>query len=225
MTAAALLASLQAMSTWELAAVLLGIAYLLLAMRESLWCWYAAFASTAICLLLFWRVGLLMESALQVYYLGMAVYGWWHWRHGTGPDHTLPITRWNGRQHAAAVAAVVAASLVSGALLASYSSAALPYLDSFTTWGSILTTWMVARKVLQNWHYWFVIDTVSIYLYASQGLWLTAALFLEHFVEPDTDWVHIDTWAWNQGSRPGRPPGGEAMCLRAMFHYLQQRYC
>jgi leucyl aminopeptidase len=54
---------------------------------------------------------------------------------------------------------------------------------------------------------------------------ITAALFLEHFVEPDTDWVHIDTWAWNQGSRPGRPPGGEAMCLRAMFHYLQQRYC
>jgi leucyl aminopeptidase len=53
---------------------------------------------------------------------------------------------------------------------------------------------------------------------------ITAALFLEHFVEPDTDWVHIDTWAWNQGSRPGRPPGGEAMCLRAMFHYLQQRY-
>jgi leucyl aminopeptidase len=54
---------------------------------------------------------------------------------------------------------------------------------------------------------------------------ITAALFLEHFVEPGTDWVHIDTWAWNQGKRPGRPPGGEAMCLRAMFSYLQDRYC
>jgi len=53
---------------------------------------------------------------------------------------------------------------------------------------------------------------------------ITAALFLEHFVEPGTEWVHIDTWAWNQGARPGRPPGGEAMCLRAMFHYLEQRY-
>jgi leucyl aminopeptidase len=53
---------------------------------------------------------------------------------------------------------------------------------------------------------------------------ITAALFLEHFIEPGTDWVHIDTWAWNQGARPGRPPGGEAMCLRALFRYLQDRY-
>ena len=69
-----------AMSGWELAAVVLGIAYLLLAMRESLWCWYAAFGSTAIFLFIFWDVSLLMESALQVYYLGMAIYGWWHWQ-------------------------------------------------------------------------------------------------------------------------------------------------
>lgn len=53
---------------------------------------------------------------------------------------------------------------------------------------------------------------------------ITAALFLEHFVTEGTDWVHIDTWAWNQGKRPGRPPGGEAMCLRAMFRYLENRY-
>jgi len=54
---------------------------------------------------------------------------------------------------------------------------------------------------------------------------ITAALFLEHFVTPETDWVHIDTWAWNQGSRPGRPAGGEAIGLRATFHYLKNRYC
>jgi nicotinamide mononucleotide transporter len=181
-TGAALLASLQAMSPWELAAVLLGIAYLLLAMRESLWCWYAAFVSTAIFLWLFWRVGLLMESALQVYYLAMAVYGWWHWRHGTGGGNELPISRWSGRQHAAAVAGILVASLASGALLARYSSAALPYLDSFTTWGSILTTWMVARKILENWLYWLVIDSVSIYLYLDRALYLTALLFAAYVV-------------------------------------------
>jgi len=53
---------------------------------------------------------------------------------------------------------------------------------------------------------------------------ITAALFLECFVTPETDWVHIDTWAWNQGSRPGRPAGGEAIGLRATFRYLQKRY-
>ena len=54
---------------------------------------------------------------------------------------------------------------------------------------------------------------------------ITAALFLEYFVTAETDWVHIDTWAWNQGSRPGRPAGGEAIGLRATFSYLKKRYC
>jgi len=53
---------------------------------------------------------------------------------------------------------------------------------------------------------------------------ITAALFLEHFVTSETDWVHIDTWAWNQGTRPGRPAGGEAIGLRATFRYLKKRY-
>ena len=53
---------------------------------------------------------------------------------------------------------------------------------------------------------------------------ITAALFLEHFVTPETPWVHIDTFAWNQANRPGRPKGGEALGLRAVFRYLQSRY-
>jgi leucyl aminopeptidase len=53
---------------------------------------------------------------------------------------------------------------------------------------------------------------------------ITAALFLEYFVKANTDWVHLDTFAWNQSSRPGRPEGGEALGLRAMFHYLQSRF-
>jgi nicotinamide mononucleotide transporter len=182
-----LLDALQAMSPWELAAVLLGIAYLLLAMRESLWCWYAALLSTGIFLWIFWEVGLLMESALQVYYLAMAVYGWWHWQHGTRGsgrrgNGELAISRWGVRQHLAAIAGVAAASLASGAWLAAHTGAVLPYLDSFTTWGSILTTWMVARKILENWLYWLVIDSLSIYLYVDRGLYLTALLFAAYVV-------------------------------------------
>ena len=59
---------------------------------------------------------------------------------------------------------------------------------------------------------------------SSYGGCITAALFLEHFVEPEIPWVHIDTFAWNQGNRPGRPQGGEALGLRAVFKYLQARY-
>ena len=58
----------------------------------------------------------------------------------------------------------------------------MPYIDSFTTWAAIVTTWMVAKKIIQNWHYWFVIDSVSVYLYVSRGLWLTALLFVLYLV-------------------------------------------
>jgi len=178
----ALLQAAQAMSVWEAAAVALGVAYLLLAVRESLWCWYAAFASTSIFLVLFWNVNLLMESALQVYYLVMAVYGWWQWQHGSGAHAELRISRWGTRQHLVAIVAVLLVSVASGSLLQQFTGAAMPYLDSFTTWGSILTTWMVARKVLENWLYWLVIDSVSIYLYLDRELYLTALLFAVYLV-------------------------------------------
>jgi leucyl aminopeptidase len=60
---------------------------------------------------------------------------------------------------------------------------------------------------------------------SAYGGCITAALFLEHFVTEGTDWVHIDTFGWNQAARPGRPVGGEALGLRASFSYLKQRYC
>ena len=174
--------ALQAMSGWELLAVVLGVAYLLLAMRESLWCWYAAFGSTLIFLFLFWDVSLLMESALQVYYLFMAVYGWWQWQHSASGGSELAISSWTAGQHCRAIAGVLLASLISGTLLAQHTDAALPFLDSLTTWGSVLTTWMVARKVLENWLYWLAIDSLSIYLYLDRSLYLTALLFLAYVI-------------------------------------------
>ncbi|MEH6580451.1 MAG: nicotinamide riboside transporter PnuC [Halioglobus sp.] len=174
--------ALHALSAWEFLAVILGIAYLLLAMRENLWCWYAAFASTAIFLFIFWNVDLLMESALQIYYLVMAVYGWWQWQQGNQKEEGLAISRWKLSQHLVAIGGIVTISMLSGALLTQYSNAAMPFLDSFTTWGSVLTTWMVARKILENWLYWFVIDAISIFLYLDRELYLTALLFMAYLV-------------------------------------------
>jgi len=178
-----LLADLGVAQLWEAGAVLLGVLYLLLAMRENLWCWAAAFFSTLIYLFLFWHVSLLMESALQLYYLAMAVYGWQQWRGGANAaGRPLPISTWPASRHVLAIAAVLLLSALSGFLLAQHSEARLPYLDSFTTWGAILTTWMVARKVLENWLYWIVIDSVSLYLYLDRALYFTAALFAAYLV-------------------------------------------
>ncbi|MBN8430735.1 nicotinamide mononucleotide transporter [Microbulbifer salipaludis] len=171
-----------AMTLWEVAAVLLALAYLLLAMRENILCWYAAFASTAIYLFLFWDVSLLMESALQVFYLLMAIYGWWQWRHRKRDGKTLHIHRWSATTHLSAFAAIGVLTLVFGYLLDQYTSAVLPYLDSFTTWGAVVTTYMVTRKVLENWLYWIVIDGAAIYLYIDRELYLTALLFVLYVI-------------------------------------------
>ena len=73
-------------------------------------------------------------------------------------------------------------SLASGRLLAINTAAALPWLDSFISWASLLATWMVARKVLENWLYWFAIDSLSLGVFLSRGLYLTAVLFAVYLV-------------------------------------------
>ena len=166
----------------ETLAVVLGIGYLLLAMRESSLCWYCAFLSTALYVWIFGDVSLYMESALNVYYMAMAIYGWLQWQRGGADKSGVNIIRWTARQHILGAAIILAASVTSGYLLSSNTAAKLPYLDSFTTWGSVFTTIMVAQKVLENWLYWIVINSVSIYLYIDRGLDQTAAMFFLYLV-------------------------------------------
>ena len=180
------LTAAQSMSLLELTAVVFAMAYLLLAVRENVLCWLFAFLSTAIYTVLFWDVSLLMESALNVYYMAMAIFGWYQWTRGgtndSGEAPALAIRSMSGQQHAWVIASISILCFVSGYLLSEHSSAAWPYVDSFTTWASVITTYLVARKYLQNWLYWIVIDTVSIPLYIDRGLNLTALLFVAYVI-------------------------------------------
>jgi nicotinamide mononucleotide transporter len=170
----------QQSSLLELIAVLFAIAYLLLAVRENILCWPSALVSTFIFLFIFWQVRLYMESALQIYYIGMAVYGWHQWtRSGEGD---LTISSWNLKHHINAVVLIAVATMVSGYMLGAGTDARLPFLDSFTTWSSVLTTYMVAKKILENWLYWLVIDAASIYLYLDRELYFTALLFVIYII-------------------------------------------
>jgi nicotinamide mononucleotide transporter len=191
------------MSGWELAAVVLAVAYLLLAVRQNRWCWAAAFVSTAIFTVLFWNVQLVMQSALNGYYMAMAVYGWWHWQHGDGGDQAggLPIHRWGAKQHAVALGMITAFALVSGYLLDRHSDAAWPYLDSFVTWGAVVTTFMVARKVLDNWAYWMVINSLAIVLFVDRGMALTALLHATYLVISVFGWI---SWIRDYRRQPAK---------------------
>ena len=173
------------MTAWEAVAVILAVVYLALAMRTNIWCWAAAFISTAIYTVLFWKVSLLMESVLNIYYMAMAVYGYWMWMQqpSNSPEHAIndsgsAIVSWSLNTHFMLITVTSIISIIVGYLMATYTQASFPYLDSATTCFAVMTTFLVAKKVLENWFYWIIINTLSIYLYFSKGLMLTTALFV-----------------------------------------------
>lgn len=176
-----ILAGLDHVSAAEAAAVALAIAYLVLAIRQNVICWFAAFASSLIYLAVFYAARLYMESVLQIFYAAMAVYGYWQWTRGGADAKGLRITVWSVPRHAFALTVIAVLSVAFGFLM-SRTDAAFPYVDSFTTVAAIVTTYMVARKILENWLYWFVIDSVSVYVYLARGLTLTALLFVLYLV-------------------------------------------
>ena len=182
---AAASAALAAMSWIEIASVAFALAYLVLAVRQNILCWPAALISTLLSLVLFFDARLYPETALQVFYAVMAVYGWHQWRHGGRPGEgdaaERPVSVWPWRRHAFAIGGTVAAALALGTVL-SRTNAAFPYLDSFTSVGAVITTYMVAKKVLENWVYWLVIDGITLYIYWQRALYLYAALFVVYLV-------------------------------------------
>jgi nicotinamide mononucleotide transporter len=167
-----------ASSIVEWAAVALALAYVVLATRQSRWCWPAAAASSAIYFVLFARGGLPMQAALQVFYVVMAAYGWIAWRAGHGQASELHVSTRPARWHLAALGLVVAATVVNVRLASGATKSIVPYADAFVAWGSVVATWLMTRKVLENWLYWIVFDLVAAALYLSQGFGATAGLFL-----------------------------------------------
>ncbi len=165
------------MSGWEILAVVFGIAYVLLAAKESLWTWLFAFLSTLIYTLLFWEGALVSSSLLNFYYMGMAVYGFLLWRSGGEKGEELQITQWSVKKNIfMIVSGVVIASLL-GYLSDTYTDAKFVYLDTFVMIFSVLATWMLANKVLENWLYWIVVDSAAIVLYWKSGYLATIILF------------------------------------------------
>lgn len=175
---AAAVGEIDALSVLEGIAFLLGVAYLLLAIRESVWCWASAFVSTCIFAFLFARAQIYMDSGLQVFYAIMAVYGWRVWQSGSRVGDRVPVVRWPHFVHGVAVAVILGVSGVTGFALDTWTDAKYPYVDSCTTFASIWATFLVARKVLENWWYWLVIDAASIAIYIERGLEFAALLFV-----------------------------------------------
>jgi nicotinamide mononucleotide transporter len=176
-----LLRALSLTGPLEIAGVVLGVVYVVLILKRNRLGWIAGGVSSAIYVYLAASARLPMQSTLQAYYVLMAFYGWYSWTSAQQQDGGR-IVRWPLRYHLIAMACIAVLSLASAQLLARETHAAWPYLDSFTTWISLLATWMVARMKLENWLYWMVADAITAYLFAAQDHQASAVLFLIYIV-------------------------------------------
>jgi nicotinamide mononucleotide transporter len=179
--------SVQLVSAWhdtsgiEFTAAALAVAYLLLAIGQRLSCWLAAFVSSCLYVWVLFMARLYMESVLNVFYAAMAVYGFWQWRQGRSGG-SLQVTHWPFRVHLFAALGVLILSALNWFFLRRYTPAAWPFIDSMTAWSSVFATYLVARKVYENWHWWLVIDSADLYLFFARHLYVTMLLFALYLI-------------------------------------------
>ncbi|MGI5308155.1 nicotinamide riboside transporter PnuC [Rheinheimera sp. WS51] len=179
------IADWQLMQSVELIATLLALAYVILALKQSLWCWPAALLSTILFTQVMWHSALLSDAILQLYYAGMAIYGWWRWQQlkqsvkaGAAGDKQAPVYEWSWQRHGLLISLTAVIGLGLGYFMAGYTQADFAYLDAQTTAFSVMATWLVTRKLVSNWLYWVVIDAVSIFVYAQKHLYFLTGLFM-----------------------------------------------
>jgi nicotinamide mononucleotide transporter len=165
----------------EAFAVVAGLIYVTLILRRNRWGWVAGAFSSSVYVLISARAKLPMQSLLQAYYVAMAVYGWYSWKRNAEEEGGR-IYRWTLRRHLWVALLLLTASALSAQFLARETQAAWPLLDSFTTWTSLLATWMLARSVLENWLYWISADLIMVCLFMRQGYPYTAGLFFVYSV-------------------------------------------
>lgn len=164
-----------AMPFLEIVATLSGIIYVLLAIRENIWCWLFGIVSSAISIYLFVGAQLYAEAVLYIYYVWAGIYGWYNWGRGAEKG-ALPVIELKFQQHLLWIGLGLVGAILLATLLQTYTNAALPLLDAHTTVFSFIATYFVTQKVLSNWLYWIVIDAVSVGLYWNRELYYLSFL-------------------------------------------------
>ena len=160
-------------------AVLTGIASVALTVRQRISNWPIGILSSGLFLVLFLSAGLYADSLLQVVYVVLGFYGWWHWLTGGPHRNDLPVTMASPRLRLALVAATVAGTVAFGAFLDGSTDSTVPYPDAATTVLSLVAQLLLTRKLIESWPVWiFGVNVPYIGLYLYKGLAMTAALQL-----------------------------------------------
>lgn len=176
----------------EIIGTLVGLIYLWLEYRASIYLWIVSIIMPAIYLFVYYEAGLYADFGINVYYLGAAVYGWIVWKcsHSTKKQKELPITCMPVRSWLKAAIMYGVTQFLIAWILINYTDSDVPWWDAFTTAVSIVGMWMLARKYLEQWWVWIVVDVVSVGLYIYKELFFTAGLYAFYAIIAIFGWLN-----------------------------------
>jgi len=187
----------------EYIATALTILCVVLTARQHIWCWPTGLVAVVLYSYIFFQAKLYSDFGLQIYYVVVQIYGWYYWLHGGKDRAELPVTRQTRVQNGAWVVATIVGTLGLGWTMSTYTDAALPYADAFTTVAALVAQWLLARKKLESWLFWIVIDVVCVRNYWLKELQVTTGLYA--FLLVLATWGLYAWWKSMRDSEAGTP--------------------
>jgi nicotinamide mononucleotide transporter len=173
-----LISNIQQTTVIEYLAVVFLLAYVILATRQSPWCWPLGMIGVSLYFVISYRAQLYAEMPLQVIYFILSIYGWYAWKYGGKNHQSMAVSKIRTAQYVPLFLLTVAGTLITGFLLNRYTDTDVAYWDAATTTLSILATWMQARKKLENWVLWIITDSVYVGLFLYKQYVFVSALNL-----------------------------------------------
>jgi nicotinamide mononucleotide transporter len=177
---------IQSLTEWllsnkiELLGAILGILYIVFSIKQNILTWPTGLLTSLLYIVVFFKSGLYATMGLQVYYVFISIYGWYFWLKGKKTDNKsqLPVQTVNKKLWVKIGLFSILIYAAISFMLIKYSDSEVPYLDSLTTSLSIVATWMLAKKYIEQWIIWIFADLVSSGLYIYKNLWPTVVLFI-----------------------------------------------
>ena len=161
----------------DIVTTILGLAYILLEYKASLWMWLVGFLMQALGIVLYYQKGLYADCGMEFYYLSMTVYGYWKWVRGSATKQELPIRHFPSKLVLPWTLLILGIWGIIDWLLVTFTNSNVPLADSFTTALSIVGIWALAHKYLEQWFIWIAVDVVTCGLYFYKDIPFKASLY------------------------------------------------
>ncbi|HNP17376.1 MAG TPA: nicotinamide riboside transporter PnuC [Fulvivirga sp.] len=175
---------LKGIDTLEASGLIFGLLSVYFLIKENIWTWPSGITYILISFVIFWQQQLYGDFLLHVFFLILNIYGWYHWLYGSKENTKVPITRLNFKENVVyGLISLLGVGLFGYFLsnihlvFTNLTPASVPYWDAATTSLSVTAMWLTARKRIENWHYWFIVDVLAAAIYFYKGIYFYSLLY------------------------------------------------